>query len=223
MATFVQAPTPVLTAAVTTLNLVFASNVTAGNLLVVFARSQGIARSSISDNLAGSGAWQEASAPFGAAGSEDKMVWYKISAASGAMTVTVTGASGTIRIAAYEFSGAAPAKEGPLTSLRFTTGTDLSVSGTFSASDLVVAGAAAGEPSMTVTAGASAPNSNLSTFTNAAGWIALEASASWAGGTATPHFTLASGTGGADMFVLGFADSYIAAPTTQHAGHFGPF
>lgn len=220
MATFVQAPTPVITAAVTTLNIVYASNVTAGNLLLVFARSASITTTSISDNLAGSGSWRAASGPFGTA---DKMVWYKLCEASGAMTVTVTGASGTIRLAAYEFSGTATFTGGLLNVVRApASATDISLSGSANTSALVVAGAAGAEASDTVTAGASAPNSNLSTVTNASGWIALENSASWTGGTATPHFTLSAGVNGADMFVIGFEPT-SPSPATSPAGHVGPF
>lgn len=220
MATFVQAPTPVITPTVTTLNIVYASNVTAGNLLVVFARAQTITMTSISDNLSGSGVWQPANpAPFG---TSDKMVWYKISGATGAMTVTVTGASGAIRIAAYEFSGVDGQLESPFLSTRITSGTDPTTQASFNSGTLVVAGVAGGEVSTTVTAGASAPNSNFSTIGTANGFIALEDSASWTGGPANPHFTLSQATGGSDIFIIGFGPTR-STPVTPTPGHLGPF
>lgn len=224
MATFVQAPTPVITPAVTTLNIVYASNVTAGNLLVVFARSQSITMTSISDNLAGSGEWMPANpAPFGNVNPPgDKMVWYKIAGATGAMTVTVTGASGTIRIAAYEFSGVDGQLESPFLWVRITSGTDPTTQGSFNSGTLVVAGVGGGEVSTTVTAGASAPNSNLSTTGTASGFIALENSASWTGGPANPHFTLSQATPGTDMFLIGFGPTR-STPVTPTPGHLGPF
>src|SRR5205823_13143050 len=68
------------------------------------SRAASITNTSISDNLANSGTWKSLSGIWG--NSQDKVIWAKMCLATGPMTVTVTGASGTIRIAAVEYSGA---------------------------------------------------------------------------------------------------------------------
>src|SRR5690349_14772567 len=104
MATRVQAPTPVITTAVTTGNISFASNVTAGNLLLCWVRM--VSPQTVTDNLGDGVAWKQALPYFGNNSPADKCLWWKIAGASGPCTVTVvTGTSGTFRCAVAEYSG----------------------------------------------------------------------------------------------------------------------
>src|SRR6476469_10382819 len=202
MASFVQAPTPVMTAAVTSGNVVFGSNVTKGNLLICWLRM--ISPQTVTDNLGDGVAWKRAIPYFGNNSPADKAIWYKVAGATGACTVTGTGTSGTFRCAIAEFSGQGPFQRASFFELR-AGGTTWS-SGNIQANvgDLVIAGIAGGTASDVVSAGVAAPNSNFTKLDNmATGYIAIEDNVNWAGGLANATFTL-SVSGTPDGFAIVF-------------------
>jgi hypothetical protein len=215
---FVQAPTPVITASVTSLGIAYASNVTAANTLLVFARA-GVTTPTITctDNLGDGIPWRQLPPYFGNNTPPDKAVFAKVAGASGPCTVTITGqSSGTIRVAAREYSGVDGGNlAGMAVFVNLAGGTTHSIGPTPDLQPgLVVAGAAA-PTNTTLAAGAASPNSNLVKLdANASGLIGIEDEVNWPGGPATATFTTgASAT--VDGFVVGVPVVPIAPDWSQ--------
>jgi hypothetical protein len=205
-ATFVQAPTPVITASVTTLGITYTSNVTAGNGLVVFARA-GVTTPTITctDNLGDGVPWTQLLPYFGNNTPPDKAVFVKRAGTSGACTATITGqSSGTIRIAAREYSGMDYDLSSMVVFMNLAGGTTHTIGPTpaLIPGTLVIAGGAA-PTNTTLSAGGSAPNSNFVKLdATASGLIGMEDEVNWPGGPATATFTTgASAT--LDGFIVG--------------------
>lgn len=200
--TFVQAPTPVIATGGTSTTIALTS-VTTGDVIVVVAKSD--ATGTISDNLVGSGSWTE---PAGSPWATNKHVYYKVSTATGAMTITVAvgGAAATIRVSARQYTPPAGtvSLDGAITTVTNAAAiaSPISIGPTPSllAGDLVVAGDA-GSGVNAQSAGAAAPNTNLAQLANASGAIATEDSTNWTGGAATATFSW-TGTNQVDGVVI---------------------
>lgn len=199
--TVAQTPTPAILAATTSIPLAFVGNVTAGNLVLAFAKGTNIV--GVTDNSGDGVPWTQIVPTFG--GSSDKGVWAKIAGATGPMTVTATcGTSNTMRLAIREYAGAAVAVDQlPITFVGSVAAATASVGPTaaLAAGDLVVCGIVNADTT-TVTAGAAAPNADLVQVNGATGLIALEDSLAWPGGAATGTFTFGVNSFG-DLFIVG--------------------
>lgn len=216
--TIVQTPTPVITTAVTSTNIVFGSNVTAGDLLVLNVRYGAAVTPQITDTLGDGVAWIQDS-NYGP-GSTNGYVFHKVCGLTGACTITVgqTGAvSTTIRVAVREYAGNLNDNVNVTDGTGATAGSATQASPlsvgpsatTYAAGDLVVM-AVGGGGNQTLTAGGSAPNSDLVQST-ANGTIALEDNLNWVGGQATATVGWAGGTEN----LYGAVVAYKAATVTS--------
>jgi hypothetical protein len=219
VAAFVQAPTPVITTAVTSGNIVFGSNVTAGNLLVCWLRM--VSPQTVSDNLGDGVAWQRVGAYFGNNTPADKAIWWKIAGATAACTVSVsTGTSGTMRVAVAEYSGTGliPQAYAQFAMVAGGAGTFNTGPSFANLGDLVVAAIAGPTASETLSAGAAAPNSNLTKLdNNAAGFIGLENEVSWPGGVVNATFSLSPSSAVPDGMAVVFGPRPYAPAFPPHS------